>query len=107
MTLDTDPGQERVTLTEAALHLGVSRDALRLRLRRGKLAAVKVDGVWYVDLPRTATTDTTAVMTPDKVNDDPRTDPDTGHGHDTARVGHDPGPTPDSPSDGLPAHLVE
>lgn len=48
-TSDTD--LQRYTITEAAQRLGISREALRLRVRRGRVVATKSDGQWYVHLP--------------------------------------------------------
>jgi len=39
-----------VSLDEAAAQLGISRDAVRLRIRRGSLNATRVNGRWVVDL---------------------------------------------------------
>ena len=43
----TPPG---VPITEAAARLGMNRETLRQQIRRGKVAACKVEGQWYVDL---------------------------------------------------------
>ncbi len=53
MTMDqtTDGDQARYTITEAAQRLGISREALRLRIRRGRVLASKSGGLWYVYLP--------------------------------------------------------
>ena len=40
-----------IPLTQAATLLGIERETLRARIRRGKLAACKVDGQWYVQVP--------------------------------------------------------
>ena len=39
-----------VPITEAAALLGLNRETLRQRIRRGLVAATKVDGQWYVQL---------------------------------------------------------
>jgi excisionase family DNA binding protein len=39
---------ERLTVKEAAEHLGISEDGVRKRIARGKLDSVKVDGTVYV-----------------------------------------------------------
>ncbi len=64
------------TLTEAAERLGVSREALRKRVVRGRIPAHKDEsGVWLVDLP---TPDRGADMSPDVAADrGGRTPPDT------------------------------
>jgi len=53
MTTDQTPDsdQQRYTITEAAKRLGISREALRLRIRRGRVLASKSGGQWYVYLP--------------------------------------------------------
>ena len=46
-------GQERrtgLTVAEAADVLGISRDAVRKRIARGTLQAIKQDGEWAIDL---------------------------------------------------------
>jgi excisionase family DNA binding protein len=40
-----------VDVTTAAERLGISEEAVRARIRRGKLAAVKVGALWRVHLP--------------------------------------------------------
>jgi hypothetical protein len=40
-----------IPLSEAALRLGIAVEAVRKRIRRGSLDAVKVDGRWHVLLP--------------------------------------------------------
>jgi len=64
------------TLTEAAERLGVSREALRKRVVRGRIPAHKDEnGVWLVDLP---TPDNRADKSPDVAADrGGRTTPDT------------------------------
>jgi hypothetical protein len=44
----TDRPTDHLTLDEAAAVLGISREAVRLRVRRGTLAGQRVKGVWYV-----------------------------------------------------------
>lgn len=46
-----DDGPAGLSVAEAADRLGISRVALRKRLRRGTLQAYKVDGEWRVVLP--------------------------------------------------------
>src|SRR5690242_6968830 len=41
-----------VPIPEAAARLGVSTDAIRMRLKRGTLAGWKLDGRWGVVLPQ-------------------------------------------------------
>ena len=50
--LASPPG---LTISEAARALGVIREAIRQRIRRGTLAAAKVDGHWYVQVNDHAT----------------------------------------------------
>jgi hypothetical protein len=51
---NAEGGNDRVvTVPEAAALLGVSVDGVRKRLARGKLAGVKIDGAWLVQLDRT------------------------------------------------------
>jgi len=52
------PPSAGLTITQAAQCFGVTREAIRLRIRRGKLRADKVDGQWVVfpDTPPSATT---------------------------------------------------
>ena len=46
------PGLEgRVGIGEASRVLGITREGVRQRIRRGQLDAVKVDGQWWVQLP--------------------------------------------------------
>jgi hypothetical protein len=53
MSPDTtaDSDQARYTMTEAAARLGISREALRLRIRRGRVLASKSGGQWHIYLP--------------------------------------------------------
>ena len=43
-----DVGVESLTIADAAARLGIAPDAVRKRIRRGSLRAVKVDGTWRV-----------------------------------------------------------
>src|SRR5262245_50647074 len=43
-----DADVETLTIAEASARLGVAPDAIRKRIRRGSLRAVKVDGTWRV-----------------------------------------------------------
>ncbi len=45
------PGMSRMTLAEAAAHLGVSTDTVRRRLQRGDLSGQKEGAVWLVEIP--------------------------------------------------------
>ena len=45
-----DRPHDRLTLDEAAAILGVNREAVRSRVRRGSLSGEKIAGVWYVSL---------------------------------------------------------
>jgi len=47
-----DPSRDALTPSEAAARLGVTADAVRVRLRRGTLPGEKLDGEWFVHLPR-------------------------------------------------------
>ncbi len=42
------------TMREAGEQLGMTPNAIRQRIRRGSLTAVKVDGIWRVNLPAPA-----------------------------------------------------
>jgi hypothetical protein len=53
----TDRPADRMTLDEAAAVLGISREAVRLRIRRGTLAGERLGGVWYVSLVGRTPTD--------------------------------------------------
>jgi hypothetical protein len=46
VTTNTD--QQLLTFDQAAVQLGISSEAVRLRLRRGKLRGERVDGQWRV-----------------------------------------------------------
>ena len=54
--------QDTLSVSEAAKALGISPDAVRKRINRGTLQAVKIDDVWRITLPRhdDATMDATA-----------------------------------------------
>src|SRR3712207_2859750 len=68
-TLSTpDHDLPRYTITEAAKRLGISREALRLRVRRGRVLASKSNGQWYVHLPAEGA-DTDPDMSPDQTPD--------------------------------------
>ena len=43
-----------ITILEAAEHLGVSKEAIHNRVRRGSLEVSVIDGVKYVDIDTTA-----------------------------------------------------
>ena len=43
-----DPGRESYTLSEVAQVLGLSRQAVHARVKKGQLDAERVDGVWRV-----------------------------------------------------------
>jgi excisionase family DNA binding protein len=62
-----DPSRDRATIAQAAARLGISEDGVRKRIKRGQLAAYRVDGRTYVVLD--GETDTH----------------DTPNGHETAR----------------------
>ena len=40
-----------LTIRETAARLGISENAVRKQIQRGKLDAAKIDGIWYVALP--------------------------------------------------------
>ena len=52
-TGDSGPNtrQDTITVTEAARRLNVTPDAIRARIRRGTLEAVKRDGTWHIVMP--------------------------------------------------------
>jgi hypothetical protein len=47
----TNSGLNGVPLRDAAERLGLTVDAVRMRIRRGGLQAYKIDGKWFVHLP--------------------------------------------------------
>ncbi len=47
-----------LSIAEAADRLGISENAVRQRIKRGTLDAVKVDGIWRVSLPDQADDET-------------------------------------------------
>lgn len=49
--VDVTPIEDAVPLSEAARRLGIKRDALKQRIRRGTIDAFKVDGNWFVRPP--------------------------------------------------------
>lgn len=49
--MDADSQPEGVPVVEAAALLGVSTDALRKRVARGRMPGYKRDGQWYVIMP--------------------------------------------------------
>jgi excisionase family DNA binding protein len=70
MTTDQTPDSDhRYTITEAAQRLGISREALRLRIRRGRVLATKSGGQWYVHLPPDTGADGRADSDPDTTAD--------------------------------------
>lgn len=73
--MDTTPAghqqdRDRLTVQEAAARLGVTPDAVRARIRRGTIDAVKEDGVYVVLLPHDAQQDTDATATASDTTDD-------------------------------------
>lgn len=61
---DLTKNQQRLTVHDAARVLGISEDAVRMRIKRGTLAADKQGGRLYVYL----TTDPTTEPTPDRTD---------------------------------------
>ena len=61
---DRDPtaNQQRLTVHDAARRLGISEDAVRMRVKRGKLSADKEGGRLYVLLDIEPTTDRTGEL---------------------------------------------
>ena len=49
--MSADQEATDLTIARAAQRLGVSENAVRQRIKRGTIAAAKVDGVWRVTLP--------------------------------------------------------
>lgn len=47
----TTPSSGHVGIAEASARLGISREGVRQRIRRGQLAATKIDGQWWILLP--------------------------------------------------------
>ena len=70
MTTPSTPDADlpHYTITEAAKRLGISREALRLRVRRGRVLASKSNGQWYVHLPAEGA-DTDPDRSPDQTPD--------------------------------------
>ena len=64
-----------LTLTEAAAAEGISTEALRKRIKRGKADAQKVGGRWYVN--------------PDRLTGQDRTEADNVSGQDQTTTGND------------------
>jgi hypothetical protein len=52
--MSADHQAHGVSIADAARHLGISENAVRQRIKRGTLHAVKVDGVWRVTLEAVA-----------------------------------------------------
>ena len=50
-TQPSPPPAGRVSLAMASESLGISREGVRLRIKRGQLDAVKIDGQWWIALP--------------------------------------------------------
>src|SRR3712207_6691583 len=48
---------DALPVAEAAQRLGMSKAAIRQRIRRGSLPATKRDGEWYAHVPRSTTRD--------------------------------------------------
>lgn len=73
----TDRPTDHLTLDEAAALLGISREAVRLRIRRGTLAGERAGGVWYVaPVGRSA---------PDQTTERPTNRPGRGRGRGPAQ----------------------
>ena len=79
---DNHPTPPGVTIAEAARALGISREAIRQRLRRGTLPATKVNGQWYIHLDQAThhEPESTASATPEPTptGDTRLTDPPDG-----------------------------
>ena len=71
-------------ISEAARVLGVSREAVRQRIRRGTIPATKVDGNWYVQINRPDTAAGTATAPPHGTPTPTATDAATGTSPGTA-----------------------
>ena len=79
------PSPPGATIAQAALALGVSREAIRQRLRRGTLPATKVNGQWFIHLDqlnRPGTAEPTPEPTP--TGDARPTNPPDGSGDGVA-----------------------
>jgi len=50
-TGDPTPTEQAFTIADAADHLGLSSEAVRMRLKRGTLTGMKIEGHWVVYLP--------------------------------------------------------
>ncbi len=51
--MSADHQAHGLSIADAARHLAISENAVRQRIKRGTLAAVKVDGVWRVTIDET------------------------------------------------------
>lgn len=67
-TSDPTPTEQAFTIAEAAERLGLTSEAVRMRLKRGTLAGLKIEGHWVVYLPKPTeqnrSTDPTATKQP-------------------------------------------
>ena len=54
-----------LTIRESAARLGISENAVRKQIQRGKLDATKIDGVWRLTLPSDVHESTTLLTIPD------------------------------------------
>ena len=79
------PPTRRMTISQAAALCGVTREAIRLRIRRGTIAAEKVDGQWwvYLEADQQATSEPT---TPDVGNETTHVPPGRSPQHDQEHV---------------------
>lgn len=80
----TDATGELLPVATAAAALGITSDAVRARIRRGKLQAVKRDGAWFVLMPTKGRRD--SVTTSDATEPaSGATEADIGHVSDEVR----------------------
>ena len=85
---DQDADQVGLSISEAARQLGVSREAMRQRIRRGTVRSAKVDGAWvvYLDGPGTTTPDSERTDHSGGRPDAQRTDTDPDDVQGTSRI---------------------
>jgi len=63
-TVNQTPTEQAFTIAEAAEHLGLSSEAVRMRLKRGTLTGLKIEGHWVVYLPASTKQPTPSDPTP-------------------------------------------
>ena len=102
-TDDPTPTEQAFSIAEAADQLGLTSEAVRMRLKRGTLTGMKVDGHWVVYLP--APTKQPAPIDPTPTEHDSTSD-QTSHEHPTKQA-TERDPTPTNPVIAVYEQLVE